>query len=213
MDGTLIDTEAVHLRAFSETGTAIGWPLPEDLLLSMVGIHRDANMAMLQREMGPNFPLAHFYAESDALFEASMDAGVPLRPGAAMLLEHLAQAGMPMAVATSTVAPYAQDRLERAGFLSYFDAVVTRSDVEHPKPHPQPYLLAAQRLGVDPAHCLAVEDSYAGVLSATAAGIATVMVPDMLPSTEELVLACVSVLPSLTDLRDLLIKASAPSDG
>lgn len=205
MDGTLIDTEAAHRRAFAETGLALGWPMSDDLLLSMVGIHRDENERMLARHMGPDFPLARFYADSDALFEAAVAAGIPLRPGADLLLEHLAQAGIPMALATSTAAPYAQQRLERSGLLHYFDVIVTRSDVDRPKPHPEPYLLSAQRLGVDPAQIVAVEDSHAGVRSATAAGIATVMVPDLLPPTEELLLACAQILPSLTDLRDLLL--------
>ncbi len=205
MDGTLIDTEAAHRRAFLETGAALGWPLGEDLLLSMVGIHRDANQRMLAEKFGPDFPLEQFYADSDALFEAALEVGIPMRPGALLLLEHLAQAGIPMAVATSTHAPFAQQRLEKAGLMPYFQTVVTRSDVERPKPHPEPYLLAAQRLGVDPAHCVAVEDSYAGVRSATAAGIATVMVPDLLPPTEDLVLACAAVLPSLSELKALLL--------
>jgi HAD superfamily hydrolase (TIGR01509 family) len=205
MDGTLIDTEAAHRRAFAETGLALGWPMSDELLLSMVGIHRDENERMLARHMGPDFPLARFYADSDALFEAAVDAGIPLRPGALLLLEHLARSGIPMALATSTAAPYAQQRLERSGLLHYFDVIVTRSDVERPKPHPEPYLLAVERLGVDPAVCVAVEDSHAGVRSASAAGIATVMVPDLLPPTEELILACARILPSLTDLRDLLL--------
>lgn len=205
MDGTLIDTEAAHKRAFAQTGEAIGWPMSDALLLSMVGIHRDENERMLSQHLGPDFPLARFYADSDALFEAAVDAGIPLRPGALLLLDHLKQAGIPMALATSTAAPYAQQRLEKSGLLDYFDVIVTRSDVDQPKPHPEPYLLAAQRLGVDPAHIVAVEDSHAGVRSAVAAGMATVMVPDLLPPTEELVLACAQVLPSLTDLRDLLL--------
>ncbi|MBA4092196.1 MAG: haloacid dehalogenase [Sphingobium sp.] len=205
MDGTLLDTEAAHRRAFVQTGDAIGWPMADDLLLSMVGIHRDENERMLAAHLGPDFPLARFYADSDALFEAAVEAGIPLRPGAQLLLDHLAQAGIPMALATSTAAPYAQQRLEKSGLLHYFDVVVTRNDVDQPKPHPEPYLLAARLLGVDPAHCVAVEDSHAGVRSATAAGIATVMVPDLLPPTEELTLACAQILPSLTDLRDLLL--------
>jgi HAD superfamily hydrolase (TIGR01509 family) len=205
MDGTLIDTEAAHRRAFAETGLALGWPLSDELLLSMVGIHRDENERMLAARLGPDFPLAQFYADSDALFEAAADTGIPLRPGATLLLEHLAQSGIPMALATSTAAPFAQQRLERSGLLHHFEVIVTRSDVVRPKPHPEPYLLAARRLGVDPAHVVAVEDSHAGVRSATAAGIATVMIPDLLPPTEELTLACAQVLPSLTDLRDLLL--------
>ena len=205
MDGTLIDTEAAHRQAFVDTGNALGWPLSDALLLSMVGIHRDENQRMLADRLGPDFPLAQFYADSDALFEAAVDAGIALRPGAELLLDHLAHAGIPMALATSTAAPFAQQRLARSGLLDYFDVIVTRSDVERPKPHPEPYLLAARRLGVDPAHIVAVEDSPAGVPSATAAGIATVMVPDLLPPTEELTLACAHVLPSLTDLRDLLL--------
>ena len=205
MDGTLIDTEAAHRQAFVDTGNALGWPLSDALLLSMVGIHRDENQRMLADRLGPDFPLAQFYADSDALFEAAVDAGIPLRPGAELLLDHLAHAGIPMALATSTAAPFAQQRLARSGLLDYFDVIVTRSDVERPKPHPEPYLLAARRLGVDPAHIVAVEDSHAGVRSATAAGIATVMVPDLLSPTEELTLACAHVLPSLTDLRDLLL--------
>lgn len=205
MDGTLLDTEAAHRRALADTGMALGWPLNDELLFSMIGVHREENERMLAAHLGPEFPLERFYADSDALFEAAVEAGVPLRPGADFLLEHLASVGMKMAVATSTAAPMAQHRLAKAGFLDYFDVIVTRSDVEHPKPHPEPYLLAAQRLGVEPGDCIAVEDSYSGVRSATAAGIATVMVPDLLPPTEELTLACARILPSLDGLRELLL--------
>lgn len=205
MDGTLLDTEAAHRHAFAQTGAVLGWPMPDDLLLSMVGIHRDENERMLARRLGPDFPLAQFYADSDALFDAAAETGIALRPGAVLLLDHLAQAGIPMAIATSTTAPLAQERLEAARLLHYFDHVVTRSDVERPKPDPEPYLLAARLLGFAPADCVAVEDSHAGVRSAAAAGMATVMVPDLLPATEELALACAAVLPSLSSLRDLLL--------
>ena len=159
---------------------------------------------MLADHLGPDFPLHRFYADSDALFESAMAAGASLRPGTMLILDHLAQAGVPMAIATSTAAPLAQLRLEKAGLLPYFDVVVTRNDVERPKPHPEPYLLAARLLGVDPSRCIAVEDSHAGVRSATAAGIATVMVPDLLPPTDEQARACAHILPSLTHLHAIL---------
>lgn len=210
MDGTLIDTEATQHRIYAKTAEALGWPFTEELLDSMVGINRDANERMLAARLGPDFPLAQFYAESNALFEAAVDAGIPLRPGAQLILDHFRDAGVPLALCTSTEGGKAQERLEQAGLLSYFDVVVTRSDVVEAKPHPEPYLLAAHRLGIDPAHCVAVEDSPAGVRSATAAGIATVLVPDLLPATEEQMLVVARVLPSLGALRDLLL---APAEG
>ena len=108
-------------------------------------------------------------------------------------------------MATSTAAPFAQERLLKCGVADYFDVVVTRSDVTSPKPHPEPYLLAVTRLGADPARVLAVEDSYTGVESAAAAGLATVMTPDLLPPTDRQRAICAAILPSLVELRELLM--------
>jgi len=204
MDGTLLDTEAVHRRAMAQAGSILGHHVTDEVLLAMVGIHREENSRMLAAHFGPHFPLEQFYAESDALFEAALEAGIALRPGTELVLEHIARANIPMAVATSTHAPFAQQRLAAAGIRDYFDVVVTRDDVVRPKPDPEPYLRAAALLGVNPGEAIAVEDSHVGVRSATAAGIATVMVPDLLPPTEELTLAVAHVLPSLADLAELL---------
>lgn len=208
MDGTLVDTEAAQNRAFVATGAALGWPVDHALLDAMVGINRDACAVMVADWLGPEFPVERFFADADVLFEAEVDAGLPLRPGALALLDHLRETGMPLALATSTEGGRAQDRLAKLGLLHYFDVVVTRSDVERPKPHPEPYLLAARLLGHAPEHCIAVEDSHAGVRSATAARCATVMVPDLLPPTEDLARACAMVLESLDDLREVLARVS-----
>ena len=80
--------------------------------------------------------------------------------------------------------------------------MVTRDDVVNPKPHPEPYLIAAERLGVDPTRCLALEDSHSGVHAAHAAGMQTVMVPDLVGPTDEIVALCAAVLDSLHHLRD-----------
>jgi len=209
MDGTLIDSESAQHHAYVQSGQALGWPLSDAVLEAMVGVNRDANERMLTETLGPDFPLRQFYEDADVLFEASIAADLPLRPGAELILDHFRKAGVPLALCTSTIGGLAQQRLQQAGLLDYFDVVVTRSDVTNAKPHPEPYLLAASRLGIDPADCVAVEDSVAGVRSATAAGIATVLVPDMLPPTEEQVLLAAQVLPSLSHLRDLLLAPTA----
>lgn len=209
MDGTLIDSETAQHHAFTKASAAIGAPVADSVLHEMVGVNRDAAEALLRRRLGPDYPLARFFADADALFEADVEAGLPLRPGAQLILDHFRNAGVPLALCTSTMGGAAQARLETVGLLHYFDVVVTRSDVTHPKPHPEPYLLAASQLGLTPSECVAVEDSVAGVRSATSAGIATILVPDMLPPTQEQVLLAAHVLPSLSHLRDLLLAPTA----
>lgn len=204
MDGTLLDTEAVHRRTMAAAAEALGWPLSEEVQLRMVGIHREANQLMLTDMFGADFPLDRFYMDSDLLFAAALEEAIPVRPGVEPLLRQLAAADIPMAIATSTETPYAQQRLEKAGLLDYFSVVVTRNDVERPKPDPEPYRLAARLLGVAAGDAVAVEDSYAGVRSATAAGIATVMVPDLLPARAMERVAAAAVLDSLHELAELL---------
>jgi beta-phosphoglucomutase-like phosphatase (HAD superfamily) len=78
---------------------------------------------------------------------------------------------------------------------------VTRDDVVHPKPHPEPYLTAASRLGVEPERCLALEDSFSGVRAAHAAGMQTVMVPDLVVPTDEIHALGISVMESLVHVH------------
>jgi beta-phosphoglucomutase-like phosphatase (HAD superfamily) len=80
---------------------------------------------------------------------------------------------------------------------------VTRDDVVHPKPHPEPYLTAARHLGVKPENCLAIEDSHSGVRAAHGAGMQTLMVPDLVPPSEELRALC-TVMPSLHSVREAM---------
>jgi beta-phosphoglucomutase-like phosphatase (HAD superfamily) len=87
--------------------------------------------------------------------------------------------------------------LRLAGIVDRFDAILTRDDVNRGKPSPDLYLLAARRLGVAPQACLAIEDSNPGVTAAHAAGAITVMVPDIVPPTEESRQRCRAVLPDL----------------
>jgi beta-phosphoglucomutase-like phosphatase (HAD superfamily) len=85
-----------------------------------------------------------------------------------------------------------------------FHAVIAAGDYARGKPHPDPFLTAARRLGVAPADCLALEDSHNGVRAAAAAGMMTVMVPDLLPATPEMRALTVAVVDSLHDVAALL---------
>lgn len=205
MDGTLLDTERLHHGAMDAAAKALGHWIDEALFARLVGVHRDRNRVVLAAHMGDGFPLDAFYDDADLRFAEMARDGIGLRPGVIDLLDHLRARGVPCAIATSTASPDAERALTRAGLIGHFDVVVTRSDVANPKPAPDPYLLAAERLGVWPAHCLAVEDSPNGIRAAAAAGMATVMVPDLLPATDETRALTVATLESLTGILDALI--------
>jgi len=210
MDGTLLDTEAVHRTAMQAAAKALGLDMPDVLFLELVGVHRDVNTLTLLDHFGEGFPVEAFYDDADARFDAMWREGIPLRPGARELLEHLAARGLPMAIATSTASPFAEERLAHAGLLDFFATVVTRSDVTRPKPDAEPYLLAARRLGLAPADCVAVEDSPNGLRAAAASGMMALLVPDLIPSTPEMEALALAVLPDLAAVG-AMIGATEPS--
>ncbi|WBO21119.1 HAD family hydrolase [Sphingomonas abietis] len=208
MDGTLLDTESVHLSAMQAAGRALGLDFTDALLFDMVGVHRDLNTERLFGHFGPDFPADAFYADADARFLALWREDTPLRPGARETLERLSALGLPLAICTSTVSPLAQGHLAEAGLAHFFAAIVTRSDVAQPKPHAEPYLLAAARLGVPAAECVALEDSPNGLRAAAAAGTMALLVPDLIAASADMAALAHAVLPDLLTAT-ALIEASA----
>ncbi len=207
MDGLLLDSEAAHWATMKEAAADLGFEFPDSLFLKTVGVDRIHNRAQIAEELGPAFPLDLFYDDSDARFDVLVRQGLPLRPGAAKLFDAFDRLGIKRAIATSTMRPWAIERLANAGLLDRIDALVTFHDVERPKPAPDPYLRAVELLGARAAHCLALEDSHNGVRAASSAGLATIMVPDLLPPTEETDRLTVATLPSLHHVAELLIRA------
>jgi HAD superfamily hydrolase (TIGR01509 family) len=209
MDGLLIDTEAVYLGALQAAARTMGLEMPIDFCHSMIGIPgRECNV-MLQDFFGPAFVLDTFNGHFAAHVEKVLEARVPVKPGAVELLDFLRDRGLPLAIATSSRAVTVQRHLGRAGLLDRFQAIATRYDVERGKPYPDVYLEAARRLGVVPAHCVALEDSNPGATAAHAAGAMTIMVPDILPPTEEVRAMGVHVVADLHEALRLL-RAALP---
>lgn len=209
MDGLLIDSEAAHWATMKEAASDLGFHFPDELFLKTVGVDRVHNRVHIAEALGPDFPLDLFYEDSDARFEALVRKGLPLRPGAVELFDTFDRLGIRRAIATSTMRPWAIERLETSGFLDRIDALVTFNDVERPKPAPDPYLKAVELLGARAEHCLALEDSHNGVRAASSAGLRTIMVPDLLPPTEETDSLVAATMGSLHDVRELLLKTQS----
>jgi len=183
MDGLLIDSERAILDCWRETATAQSLDLDDSLWLSMVGLHEAGCAELLDGLLGAE-RAERLTFECKRRYDLLVEDGLPLKAGARELLQDLFDLGVPLAVATSTRGERARIKLARSGIDRYFSHVVTSSDVTHAKPAPDLYLLAAERLGIPPRECIAIEDSEFGVRAASAAGIRVIQVPDVVPATD-----------------------------
>jgi len=204
MDGLMIDSERVSIACWTQAAHELALPLADDFWLRFVGLgDRDCERLLLQHiDAGQ---VAALFARCHDLYEARTQEGLPLRPGILDLLQLLHDHGIARAVATSTRQPRASRKLAAAGLLSFFEVVVTSSDVAHPKPAPDIYLLAAQKLGKDPARCLALEDSPAGIRAAVGAGMTAIQVPDLVHPDDDLRALGHRIVDSLADAHTLLL--------
>ncbi|CAH2601747.1 HAD family phosphatase [Rhodovastum atsumiense] len=209
MDGTLIDSESIYRAALVQAMEALGRTVDEAFLHAITGLPGPEITLRIRARYGEDFPFAAFHRHYVARRDTLAGDGIPLRPGAAEALRFVAGLGLPIALATSSMRASALGHLRRLEILAHFTAVVTRDDVVRSKPHPDLFLKAAALLGVAPADCLAVEDSVAGVTAALAAGMMTVMVPDLVMPDAEMRRACVAVHGSLHELPLLF----PPEDG
>ena len=204
MDGLLVDTETVSREAMSLAARQQGVELPYELFVRMVGLNFATSGPLVAEHFGPRFDVPAFQAESTRLFRAAGEMGVALKDGVVELLDLLDALKLPRAIATSSPHQDVDRNLGRHGLRQRFDAVVAGGDYPRSKPAPDPFLKAAERLGVDPAHCLALEDSHNGIRAAHAAGMMAVMVPDLLEPNAEMHALCVRIIESLHEVRDLI---------
>lgn len=178
LDGTLIDTESVALAAGVAAFAACGLTVGPDFMHRLVGLTGPQGDAII-RAAYPDLDFDRFSSLWRAGFDQGLEEDMPLKSGAVDLLTAIT---LPKALVTSTGREGAHWKLQRAGLAAHFATVVTFHDVAAPKPAPDPYLLAAERLRVDPARCLVFEDSDVGAEAAHRAGCVVVQVPDMMPT-------------------------------
>ena len=204
MDGLLIDTETVIFRAMQLASEGIGAELPLTVFQRMVGLQDAASDLIVVEHFGQGFDLDAWSKAVRVHAKAQMAAGVALKAGEVEILDQLQKAGLPCAIATSSSLASVQRNLGPHGLVERFGALVTRDLQTRGKPHPEPYLKAAEMLGVAASDCLALEDSHNGVRSASSAGMMTIMVPDMLDPTQEMETLCVRIARDLHEVRELL---------
>jgi HAD superfamily hydrolase (TIGR01509 family) len=211
MDGLLVDTEVLCRDAMMEATRRLGLELPMDVFLTMVGSPQAHTRAVAMKHFGEGFDCDGWIADTWALAHARIDLGVALKAGVTELLDALEAADIPRAIATSSTHATVERQLGPHALIPRFQAIVANGDYARGKPSPDPFLVAAERLGVDPALCLALEDSHNGVRAAHAAGMMTIMAPDLLEATPEIAALCIGVVDTLHEVR-ALFAASPEAD-
>ena len=210
MDGLMVDSEPLWTRAEQELAHALGGAWDDEVKARIVGTRLDVAVPTI---------LTYFRVEATPervqttaawllhrMVELFSDGDLPLLPGVRSLLAALADEQVPMALVSSSYRVLVDAVL--AGGVGPFAVTLAGDEVEHGKPAPDPYLLAAQRLGVDAPRCVVLEDSPAGVASGEAAGCAVVAVPSVAgvhlePTRRRLVVPTLAGL-SPVDLRVLV---------
>lgn len=181
MDGTLLDSEPRWDAALAELAVQLGGTLEPEVRAKMVGTNEGASIILLLESLGlPHDTAPELQAWLRQRMRELFAAGVPWKPGAYELLTEVRAAGVPTALVTSTPRELTEQLLKQLD-PDNFDIVVCGDEVEHKKPDPEPYVIAADKLNVDITRSIVLEDSFAGVTSALAAGAVTIAVPSEVP--------------------------------
>ncbi len=208
MDGTIIDTEPYWMAEETILVERAGGTWSHEEALELVGSDLNRSAEILLDRTPITGSIQEIVNALQTGVIARVNERMPWRPGARELIAELTAAGVPMALVTMSWQPLARvlvDALPQGTFRE----VVTGDQVSDGKPHPEPYLLGARRLGVDPSACVAIEDSPTGVRSAVAAGVQTLAVSHMLNVEQDLGAQHRKTLEGLTlgDLRALFPQA------
>lgn len=197
MDGLLLDTEILHRQSIISAAGTLNLPIGPSIYEGMLGRPWVSIAELLREHYGDEFDADAFRQIWIDHFHVLAEERLSPKPGALEMLELMEALGVPRALCTSSAHFQVDHHLGKLGIKSSFTHILAHGDYERGKPHPDPYLAAAKRLGVDPADCLALEDSFNGIRSASAAGTMAVMVPDMLQPTDEIRALCTLVVDSL----------------
>lgn len=207
MDGLMIDTEQINLRAFLETCISWGIEPRSEVYARTIGMDDEREVIIFQEEF-PRLDAALFHEDMQKLCAKLIREELPaVKPGLFELFEVIeGRGGIKKAVVTSNTEEIAVDLLTRAGIMSHLDGGVYREMVDRGKPYPDSHLLCCRMLGAEPSETLVLEDSEIGAMAAFNAGIPVISIPDIVEPSPEVLDRCLTRLNSLNDVIPFLDK-------
>ena len=205
MDGLMFDTERIGLAAFCYAARAHGYNDTEKNFMKLIGMTvEDADQAIFQA-FGTNFPLKAVRRERERyLSRIRKTSGIPMKAGLIELVKFLDEKGIPLGLASSSSRTIIEENLAHFQLSRYFQCILSGDEITHGKPHPEIYLKAARCLSKKPSTCLVLEDSVRGIVSAYAAGMIPVMVPDIEKPRESVKKMAHAVFSSLHEVQTYL---------
>ncbi len=205
MDGLLFDTEALYQEASLVAAVEGGHDVSSGIFSRTIGLPWPQTRSLLLDHFGDSFPANEFITAWVRQFDLMASTRLSLKPGAIELLDALDDLRLPRAIATSSARHTVEHHLRAYNLAGRFHEIVGHGEYVSGKPAPDPFLKAAELLGVEPRLCLALEDLHSGVRSASSAGMMTVMVPDLLEPTDEIRALCTFVARDLQEVRSLIL--------
>lgn len=205
MDGVIFDSEICVKNIWREVCLAQGVTNFDDHYDKCLGVNIQKAKKIMLDAFGKDFPYDECAKIESKIYHERYDGGrLPMKTGVNDLLSYLKDNKKKIALASSTRSEVVINQLRDANILKYFDTVIGGDMVTKSKPEPDIFLKACAELNVSPENAYAVEDSYNGIRSASAGKLKPIMVPDLLPPTEEISSLAEVVLPSLNDVIEYL---------
>ena len=205
MDGVIFDSENLVIKCWKVVADKYGIKDVETACRECLGVNSAEAKERFLKKYGEEFPYDEYKSEMSALYhETAASGGLDLKPGIVELLTFLKENKYGLAVASSTRKAVVESQLRNAGILDFFDEIICGDMVKKSKPEPEIYLTAAEKIKVNPENCYAIEDSYNGIRSAYNAKMQVIMVPDLLPSTEETRGKCCITCDSLLEVIEYI---------
>lgn len=203
MDGLILDSERTVLKCWENIGEKYGFPDIITYGISVIGKNKKATVDEFERVYGE--PGDKYERELREIYNGMASRGeVPLKPYTIELLSSMKNAGMKIAIASSSTREEVTSQMAALGALPYFDTCVCGDQVTRSKPDPEIFLFACDALGVKPEEGVGLEDSFNGVRSCKASGLYTIMVPDIIQPDDEMKGLADIILPSLKDVQGFL---------
>jgi HAD superfamily hydrolase (TIGR01509 family) len=204
MDGTLVDSEHYWLSSEQELAASAGKIWTEQDGINMIGMSLYDSSRLIKQKLDLDLETDEIIDRLTNAVISKLDHALPWRPGAKELLKAVRDAGIPTALVTMSMRRNADAVVARMGFDA-FDEIIAGDQVRHGKPHPEPYLMAAEKLGVKIEHCIAFEDSISGLHSAEASGAIAIGVPNLvqIPDKPGRILWPTLARVTVSDLEDI----------